>query len=74
MAWRVLMNSALISASDADVTTLRIIFAMLSTAPLLSGYSELSDMKKCPPDLLLAFGSDRYESSLWRFSTMSLAV
>ena len=39
------MNSALISVSAADATTLRNIFDMLSTAPLLSGYLKLSDMK-----------------------------
>ena len=43
IAWRVLMKRALISASAADVTTLRIICAMLRTAPLFSGNSALSD-------------------------------
>ena len=59
MACRVLMKSAAISASAADVITLRIIWAMFRTAPLLGGLTSSLERKKWPPALLLAFGSVR---------------
>ena len=47
------------SASDADDMTAFIIYEMVRTDPLFGGTAESSDMKKCPPALLLAFDSDR---------------
>ena len=64
MACLELRNNTPISASAAEDMTLLMIWAMLWKAPLFGGQSELSDMKKCPPALLLAFGSDRYDASL----------
>ena len=62
------------SASAADDITAFIICATVNTAPLLVGYASSSDMKKCPPDLLLALRSDRYDASLCTANTMSLAL
>ena len=59
MACLELRNNAPISASAAEDMTLLMIWAMLWKAPLFGGHSELFDMKKCPPALLLAFGSVR---------------
>ena len=73
-ASRPLMNIAPISASAADVITALIIWAMFSTAPLFAGFSESLDIKKCPPARLRAFGSLRYDASLWIAKTMSLAL
>ena len=67
-------NNAPISASAAEDMTFLMICAMLWKAPLFGGHFELSDMKKCPPALLLAFGSVRYDASLWTFSIMLLAL
>ena len=50
------------------------ICAMVNTAPLFAGFAALFDMKKCPPALLLAFGSVRYDASLCAAKTMSLAL
>ena len=60
-------------ASAADDMTAFIILATVKTEPLLAGYYVLLDMKKCPPALLRAFGSERSEASLWPARTMSLA-
>ena len=47
------------SASDAEYMTAFMIFEMLRTDPLFGCTSESSDMKKFPPDLLLALDYDR---------------
>ena len=47
------------SASSAEYMTAFIICKMVRTDPLFGGTAELSDIKKCPPALLLAFDSDR---------------
>ena len=54
-----LIYIALISASDADVMTALMIWAILKTASLLAGIAALLDIKKCPPALLLIPGSLR---------------
>ena len=72
-ALRAFMYMAPISASAADDMTALIICATVWTAPLLWGNSVSAAMKKCPPALLLAFDSLKYEASLWTASTMSLA-
>ena len=64
-AWRVGIASLLLmkrvpnSASAAEDLTAFIICKMLRTDSLFGGTVELSDMKKCPPAMLLAFDSDR---------------
>lgn len=58
-ASRELMKRAPSSASAADDITALMIWAIVSTAPLLRGAWSFSDMKKCPPARLLAFDSDR---------------
>ena len=62
------------SASAAEDITALIICEMMMTAPLFGGMAEFLDMKKCPPALLCAFVSDRYEASLWPARTMLLAL
>ena len=47
------------SASAADYMTAFMICEMVRTDPLFGGTAESSDMKKCPPALLLAFDSDK---------------
>ena len=59
MASLQLMNSAPSSASAAYDMTALIILTTVNTALLLSGNSVLLDIKKCPPDLILVFGSER---------------
>ena len=68
-----LINKAPNSASAADDITARIIWEMLSTAPLLDGISLRPAMKMWPPARLRDFGSDRYDASLWIARIMSLA-
>ena len=46
-------------ASAADDTTALIIWEMVNTAPLLGGSGESADMKKCPPERMRAFVSER---------------
>ena len=71
-AWDALMYNPASSASAAlDMTDL-MIWDMFSTAPLLGGLSTFADMKKCPPALIRAPGSLKYEESLCTASTMSL--
>jgi hypothetical protein len=48
------------------------IFDVLMIAPLLGGSSTSDDMKKCPPVLLRAPVSLKYDASLRTASTMSL--
>ena len=47
------------SASAAEYMTVFMICKMVRTDPLFVGSAESSDMKKCPPALLLAFDSVR---------------
>ena len=68
-----LMKSAPSSASAADDMTTLMILAIVNTDPLLGGNSVLFDIKKCSPDLLMDFVSDKYEALLWLARTMSLA-
>ena len=58
-ASRVMMYNTASSASVADDITCLIMCAMLSRDPLLEGIPPPFDRKKCPPALLLAFGSLR---------------
>ena len=58
-ASRALMNMAPNSASAADDMTALMIWAVVSTAPLLAGSSSFSERKKWPPARLLALGSLR---------------
>ena len=74
MASHQLMKRTTSSASDAEDITALILCAMVMTAPLLGGMTELLNMKKCPPDLLCAFVYERYEASLWPARTMLLAL
>ena len=50
------------------------IWAIFNAGTLLVGSSLLSDMKKCPPALLLALGSIRYDASLWALRIVLLAL
>ena len=54
-----LMKSAPKYASAAEDMTAFMICEMVRKDPLFGGTSDLSDMKKCPPALFLAFYSDR---------------
>ncbi len=72
-SWQ-LMNNAPTSASAAEDSTALIVCEMVITAPLLSGGLALLDMKKCPPALLRALLSDRYDASLCAANTMSLVL
>ena len=64
-AWRAgiaslqFMKRALSSASAAEDITALIIWDTVMTAPLSGGMAAFSDMKKCPPALLLSFDSDK---------------
>ncbi len=49
------------------------IWVIVRTAPLLGGRAVSVDMKKCPPALLLALDSDRYDALLCPARTMLLA-
>lgn len=69
-----LMKSAPSSASAAEDMTALITWDKLMSAPLFGGMGELEDKKWCPPALLRAFVSDKYDASLWTASTMSLAL
>ena len=40
---------------------------------IVGGKAVLFDMKKCPPTLILALGSLRYDTLLWAARIMSLA-
>ena len=64
---------ALMLASVAEDMTALMILVTVKTDPLLAGYSVLLDKKKCPPALLLAYDSERYDALLWHASIMSLA-
>ena len=68
-----LMNRAHISASAADDMTVRIIWEMLSTAPLMMGISSFPAMNMWPPARLQDFGSKMYDALLWIARTMLLA-
>ena len=59
IACRELIYCDPISASAAEVITFFMICEMSKTAPLFAGFAALSDMKKYPLALLLAFGSVR---------------
>ena len=64
------------SASDADAITFFNIAAITKMAPLwlvCCPYSIFLLRKKCPPNLLLALNSDKYEASLCTCNTISLA-
>ena len=74
MASRQLMKRAPSLASASEDMTALIICEMVMTAPLLGGMAELLDMKKCPPALLRAFVSERYEASLWPARTILMAL
>ena len=67
------MKKAASSASAAEDMTAFMIWAMLMTAPLFGGVLVLLDMKKCPPALIRAFDSERYEASLCTTRTMLIA-
>ena len=64
-AWRAgiaslqLTKRATNSASSAEDMTAFMICEMVRTDPLFVGTAESSNIKKCPPGLLLAFNSDR---------------
>ena len=68
-----LMNSAPSLASAVDDMVCLVICAMLQIASLLGGKVVSVGMKKCPPALFLAFGSHRYEASLWMARIILLA-
>ena len=68
------MNNAPSSASAAEDITARIICEMFRTAPLFLGMSSFAAMNMCPPALLRAFASDKYDASLCIASTMLLAL
>ena len=71
-AWDALMYNPANSASAAlDMTDLMML-DVLMIAPLLGGSSTSDDMKKCPPALLLAPASLKYDASLCTANTMSL--
>ena len=72
-ASRQLMKRAASLTSAAEDMTAFMIWAMVMTAPLFGGVSVSLDMKKCPPALIRAFDSERYEASLCTTRTMSLA-
>ena len=61
-------------ACRAEDMTFLMIWAIFNTAPLSVGSLLLSERKKWPPALLRAFGSVRYDASLWTFSTMLLEL
>ena len=63
------MYIAPISASHAEDITARMICHNVSTGPLFGGICQSLDMKKCPPALLQALGSLKYDASLWIAST-----
>ena len=68
-----LIKSAPSSAPAANNIAL-MICAVFCTAPLFGRNVILSDKeKKCPPILLHAFGSLKYDASLYTASTISLA-
>ena len=71
-ASQALMYIAPNSASAALDMTAVIIFDILSIAPLVGGSSASVVRKKCPPALLLAFGSLKYDVSLCTANTISL--
>ena len=58
-ASRAMMYNAPNSASVADDMTCLMMWAILRRAPLFVGTSPPLERKKCPPALLLAFGSLR---------------
>ena len=51
-----LIYSAPISSSAAKVIIFCMTDAMVKTAQFFAGFATLFEMKKCPPDLLRAFG------------------
>ena len=53
------MKRDLDSASAAEDMTAFMICEIARTDPLFGGTAESLDMKKCPPDLLIVFDSDR---------------
>ena len=69
-----LIYSAPISASSAEVITFFMICAMVNTAPLFDGFAAFFYMKKCPPALLLDFGSVRWDALLCAARTILLAL
>jgi len=73
-ASRVLMYITPNSASAADDITAWMIWAVLSTVPLMAVSSSFSERKKYPPALLLACGLLSYDASLCRARTMSLTL
>ena len=62
MASLQLMKSAPSSPYAADDMTVLMILDIVNTDQLFGGNTVLFDMKKCPPDLLLYFVSERYEA------------
>ena len=65
IAYRQLTKRAPSSASTAEDMTALMIWKIVMKAPLFDRMAALSDMKKWPPALLLAFVSERYEAFLW---------
>ena len=59
IAYRQLINRAPGSASAVEDMTALIIWDIVMTSPFFDGMDTSSDMKKCPPDLLLTFVSER---------------
>ena len=53
------MNRSPSSASAAEDITALMIWETVRMAPLFAGMASSLNMKKCPPDLLLAFDSDK---------------
>ena len=53
------MNRDPRSDSAAEDMTALMIWEIVTTAPLFDGMDALSDMKKCPPALILVFVSER---------------
>ena len=70
---RKLMNSTQSSSSAVEDMTVLMILEIVVTALLFGGSAVSSVMKKCPPDLLRDFASERYDASLCPVSTMALA-
>ncbi len=67
-----LMNSAPSSASAANDITALIICEMFNMALLLMGISSMPAINMWSLAWLQAFGSDKYDASLWMASFMSL--
>ena len=60
-------------ASGADDNTCLMILKRVRMVPLLKCSFVLDPKNKCPAALILPLGLERYESSEWRQSIISLA-